>query len=753
MTFADIKSSYRELTLLALEASVYIALDSPALTFEELQKIGAGLSRGASGPLQEELAQLEKDELVSEDNGKYQLATALHPFLIFEAGRLEPEYRHVKSLDHIMTCLAKKWESGQPPAASIKELLDASKACLATPQQMRASIRILLMKTWIEQRGDIVAVTSRGREEPLPSVLLSSNRPGLMETIERPRARMRDIFALTEQVLNSRKNTEAPPSLTLMNRLGVLKNRLEREIAPMPYGSAQNLRTPRYFNPEDVLPIFEDWFRLRDDLQRAMSFARLPVREAPRSSGTTDFGGRGYIERSHLERLLKDILHARDLLHPGEIRTRSGDPHGEVVSPIFMHGSVPQPFSVQTDVSSPLAASMTPSSAEQSQTESQHMIRGGDEIDDDTRNGLLANLDEIEQILNHRSRNNDDSNNERYVSLRRQVMQTSAIRARVPKLLVSCANLKAYWLHIKHDKKTVAYAERDAIVANELAPLRRWLEGFEDQAGRSATEDDMSSVKIFIGHSSEDKEIASLVVEVLEASANLPHGTVRCTSLPGYELEIGAHADNVIRENLRACQVFVGLITESSLRSHYVLMEMGAAWAYEKFVCPLLSSDVSFGQLPAQFRGVHAIRMQDSPGVTNFATTVARKLGHPAIVNAPKANVAIGKLCAKSAALASSSKPFVGELKEEPLPVTEEPFDDPDDIANSIKSWGEETDRTGTHRIAILEKTLNVVSGSIRANVEKALSEDYDVSIGKDTLRLSRKSLAAIVDSDPLRRW
>jgi predicted nucleotide-binding protein len=99
--------------------------------------------------------------------------------------------------------------------------------------------------------------------------------------------------------------------------MNTLKSRIERLVEPRLIGRANELRLPRYFDPLDVEPLFIEWRNLRDELRTDPEFSVLPAHEIPTPSSTTDFDGRGYIERAHLERLLNDAIYAHDLLaHP-----------------------------------------------------------------------------------------------------------------------------------------------------------------------------------------------------------------------------------------------------------------------------------------------------------------------------------------------------------------------------------------------------------------------------------------------------
>jgi hypothetical protein len=59
----------------------------------------------------------------------------------------------------------------------------------------------------------------------------------------------------------------------------------------------------RYFDPPIISEYYEQFSRQTQVLRTALPelFGDLPVRPEPKSSGTTDYDGRGYIERPYLE--------------------------------------------------------------------------------------------------------------------------------------------------------------------------------------------------------------------------------------------------------------------------------------------------------------------------------------------------------------------------------------------------------------------------------------------------------------------
>src|SRR5690242_5692592 len=97
-------------------------------------------------------------------------------------------------------------------------------------------------------------------------------------------------------------------------------------------------------------------------------------------------------------------------------------------------------------------------------------------------------------------------------------------------------------------------------------------------------------IDVFLSHSSRDSELANALVDLLRSAFNLPASRIRCTSVSGYKLEVGADTNEQLRRETVESLVLVGLITEVSIDSAYVLFELGARWGARKFLAPLLGA-------------------------------------------------------------------------------------------------------------------------------------------------------------------
>ena len=70
-----------------------------------------------------------------------------------------------------------------------------------------------------------------------------------------------------------------------------------------------------YFDPPLVLEFFSRWVPIRDSLRKEYPtlLDDLAVRNTPTSSGTSDFDGRGYIERKPIQQILSDMQYVLDV--------------------------------------------------------------------------------------------------------------------------------------------------------------------------------------------------------------------------------------------------------------------------------------------------------------------------------------------------------------------------------------------------------------------------------------------------------
>lgn len=112
---------------------------------------------------------------------------------------------------------------------------------------------------------------------------------------------------------------------------------------------------------------------------------------------------------------------------------------------------------------------------------------------------------------------------------------------------------------------------------------------------------------IFISHSSKDAKIAEALITLLRGALNIPARRIRCTSVEGYRLPVGVSTDDQLRLELRESKLFIALLTPTSLRSQYVLFELGARWGASLPMVPLLAAGAKPDILPDPLRRLNVL--------------------------------------------------------------------------------------------------------------------------------------------------
>ena len=149
-------------------------------------------------------------------------------------------------------------------------------------------------------------------------------------------------------------------------------------------------------------------------------------------------------------------------------------------------------------------------------------------------------------------------------------------------------------------------------IDNSIAWLRRLIDKLtliQEEASimKTLPKEKKYSMDIFISHSSQDRDIAKSLIEIIRSALNIPANRIRCTSLSGYKLPIGASTDDQLRNEIFDSKVFIGIISPASIHSSYVLFELGARWGARLPLLPLTTSKMGITLLEGPLKNINAL--------------------------------------------------------------------------------------------------------------------------------------------------
>lgn len=132
--------------------------------------------------------------------------------------------------------------------------------------------------------------------------------------------------------------------------------------------------------------------------------------------------------------------------------------------------------------------------------------------------------------------------------------------------------------------------------------------------------------KIFISHSSEDKQlIDEFVDKILRLSCGFNTSDIIYTSRQSTGVSLGDGIPQFIKENIKTSSLVFFMISPNYRQSEVCLNEMGAAWALDKKTISILLPSVSFNSLGWLTSLDKAIKINDSESLDKLVSMISRK--------------------------------------------------------------------------------------------------------------------------------
>lgn len=121
---------------------------------------------------------------------------------------------------------------------------------------------------------------------------------------------------------------------------------------------------------------------------------------------------------------------------------------------------------------------------------------------------------------------------------------------------------------------------------------------------------DKSIKKIFISHACKDKKLVEIFVDkLLVCGMGFNNNDIFCTSLEGLGIKTGEDWRNEIQKHLCKAKVVILFITPNYKESEMCLNEMGAAWAVDIKVIPIIVEPLNFDSIGILYEVKQALKL------------------------------------------------------------------------------------------------------------------------------------------------
>jgi hypothetical protein len=111
-------------------------------------------------------------------------------------------------------------------------------------------------------------------------------------------------------------------------------------------------------------------------------------------------------------------------------------------------------------------------------------------------------------------------------------------------------------------------------------------------------------LRIFLSHAMGDRAYAHKLLNLLSQRANVRVFTPE-------KLSAGEDWQSTLKEELSNCDIFLVLLSPNSVGSSWVLHELGAAWAMNKLIIPIITHPEVASRIPLALAQYEFVEMGD----------------------------------------------------------------------------------------------------------------------------------------------
>ena len=110
-------------------------------------------------------------------------------------------------------------------------------------------------------------------------------------------------------------------------------------------------------------------------------------------------------------------------------------------------------------------------------------------------------------------------------------------------------------------------------------------------------------VRIFLSYSLTDKEYVSRLCNLLSRRRN------SYVFSPEF-LSAGEDFASRIKDEIARCDIFVVLLSSNSVNSKWILSELGAAWALDKLIIPVVTEGDIVNRIPLDLKDLRSVELE-----------------------------------------------------------------------------------------------------------------------------------------------
>ena len=132
--------------------------------------------------------------------------------------------------------------------------------------------------------------------------------------------------------------------------------------------------------------------------------------------------------------------------------------------------------------------------------------------------------------------------------------------------------------------------------------------------------------EIFLSHSTADRELAQLLVNLLKEGIGVPEKAIFCSSIKGHGIPFGEDFDEYIESQIQTPKLVFLLMTPSYMERPFCLMELGASWAKSLRALPVVVPGVSFDDVSKTLGLKQGWAISDESGLIDLRQMVRERV-------------------------------------------------------------------------------------------------------------------------------